>query len=738
MLAAIVAFHVPEMAQEFFRTIELLGFEECGNFREDTALSKVFRTPVERRGGGVQPLLVRVVYPMVYPTQDDDRALNIHLAHVVSSNPDIHPVALEPFPNHLRVMVLRSMAELAQEVCAATRILSRLPEPEPAPIRVQPQPQPPIYEEPPVFLNEERPMGEFRPRLMLLLASHLAFVTLVSRIFPGHRNLIETASRDNACTMYRVRVDPGITSDDYIWCACPFQVDNTEDARARVFRWVTRNPDESFGIILDDTIRGETLEGSLLKCRTLSSVEMQVKRLLRMIPPPADIRERGLSFLERAAEAFAQLGFIPQEQPQPQPQPQQQRPDEDDAPVVDLSGYDPDDRVAIEAILEQNRREGLDVIHGQFQRPVYLLREDIDVDADGPQRLRERAFDARLVQDDAIRRAYDARRLNPAPVQEARVQQPGPSRLVVQDRPVYNIVRQNPVRVIPEVPPPPPPPPARNGGDAALEGRVVGRRPPPPVERVHYYIGGEEPVRLEPAPMPVLPRPQSQQPEGEGDIEIVGQGVHRDIGDDAMQGRVVGRQHNNQLRDRIQARANARAAQQIVNADPAVKKMVAPRMEKSDDVDAVAMTAEDNTCTVCLQSHITTMLFPCLHFVYCAGCIGVWKAGGNDGCPICRTKIEMVLQPRGKVSIEELRARTATPPSPPVAVAMAEPPVVTEQKVRELPVIPPPVPVSAPAPAPAPSAVEPTPRPTKRAKKESAPRRPKSTPAASKRKPKKK
>lgn len=667
MLAAIVAFHMPEMAKEFFRMIELLGFEECGNFREDTALSKVFRTPVERRGGGVQPLLVRVVYPMVYPTQDGDRALNIHLAHVVSSNPDIHPVALEPFPNHLRVMVLRSMAELAQEVCAATRILSRLPEPEPAPIHVQPHPQP-IYEEQPVFLNEERPAGEFRPRLMLLLASHLAFVTLLSRIFPGHRNLIETASRDNACTLYRVRVDPAITSDDYIWCVCPVQADNTEDARARVFRWVTRNPDESFGIILDDTIRGETLEGSLLKCRTLPSVEMQVKRLLRMIPPPADIRERGLSFLERAAEEFGQLGFIPQEQPQPQ---QQQRPDEDDAPVVDLSGYDPDDRVAIEAILEQNRREGLDVIHGQFQRPVYLLREDIDVDADGPQRLRERAFDARLAQDDAIRRAYDARRLNPAPVQEARVQQPGPSRLVVQDRPVYNIVRRNPVRVIPEVPPPPPQAqqqqqPARNGGDAALEGRVVGR------------------------------------------------------------------QHNNQLRDRIQARANARAAQQIVNTDPAVKKMVAPRMEKSDDVDAVAMTAEDNTCTVCLQSHITTMLFPCLHFVYCAGCIGAWKAGGNDGCPICRTKIEMVLQPRGKVSIEELRARTAAPP--PVAVAMAEPPAVTEQKVRELPVIP----IVAPAPAPAPSVVvEPAPRPTKKAKKEAAPRRPKSTPA-SKRKPKKK
>lgn len=746
-LQVIVAFHQPEMAHRFFQYVEALGLQELDNTREDTTLTRRYWNPGSRN----PRLAVLVVYSEVYPTRDDDRALNIRLTDIVSRNQEVPVMALERFPNALRVRVMRSMREVLEDVCGLCALAQpplgfggdRRPwigEYLPAfgqllaqPPQQHQQPRDQIQQQPE---NREGRMAGFRPRLILLLENRDVFFSLMSSIFPRAANLIETVIRDQTIGMYRARVDPGITSDDYIWCVCPLQLEYKAEAEQRILRWVARNGDEAFGIIHSPGMPREVLEGNMLGCLTVESVETQVKQLLHMIPdpntnPPVQIlfddrpvqdlgqlqfrnvirpdvpvaraREDDGGFFQHLQNVFNQMEF---QMPPPPFVPRGVVEPE----VVDLSAYDPDDRVAIEAVLEQNRRE---------QQNVFIIPEN-DNDEGGPepmvinqeQRARERALDARLAQDAAIRNAYEARRrgvplFDPAPHQPRRIQ-----------RPVERVV---------------------------------------PAERVQYYLGGQEPVRLEPAPIQVPPRPQPQQPQprqpqegGGGDIEIIGQGVHRDIGDDAMQGRLVGQPRNNQLRDRIHARNNARAAQQLVNADPAVKKMVAPRMEKSDDVDAVAMTAEDNTCTICLQSHVTTMLFPCLHYLFCAGCVGVWQSGGNKECPICRTEIKMVLQPRGKVSIDELRARSAGPvadeaPVAAVAVAVAEaapapaPAPGAEGGARALPFIP-------PVPAPAPTVIDATaaaaarPPAKKRAKKEAAPRRSKSAAAPSRapRKPKKK
>lgn len=875
-LQAIVAFRQPEMAHTFFQYVEALGLEEMDNTREDTALTRRYWNPRSRN----PRLAVLVVYSEVYPTRDDDRALNIRLTDIVSRNQEVPVMALERFPNALRVRVMRSMREVLEEVCglcalaqpplgfgghrrplplpiaqrdgndhpsiaivslastAQARVFidalaqvfdpvvtagydydsfpgvcirtlrisvvshflvhlvhpaNPIPVPvqslqnavstvrdqnpgasiytcdfsdavpsgivngalqnfvaaireslpglailsaqlhQPPPVQVQ-QPRDQIQQQPE---NREGRMADFRPRLILLLEHANAFAHILANVFRGRNNLIERSMRDDAVTTYRIRIDPGITTDDYIWCVCPNDLRFIAEAEQRILRWVARNGDEAFGIIHSPGMPREVLEGNTLKCLTVESVETQVKRLLRMIPgpdanPPVQIlfdgrpvqqqqpgqlqfrnvirpdgpvaraREDDGGFFQHLQNVFNHMEF--QMPPPPFVPPGFVGPE-----VVDLSAYDPDDRVAIEAVLEQNVREGLVRLQ---QQNVFIIPEN-DNDEGGPepmvinqeQRARERALDARLAQDAAIRNAYEARRrgvplFDPAPHQPRRIH-----------RPVERVV---------------------------------------PAERVYYHLGGDAPVRLEPAPIQVPPRPQPRPQEGGGDIEIIGQGVHRDIGDDAMQGRLVGQPRNNQLRDRIHARNNARAAQQLVNADPAVKKMVAPRMEKSDDVDAVAMTAEDNTCTVCLQSHVTTMLFPCLHYLFCAGCVGVWQSGGNKECPICRTEIKMVLQPRGKVSIDELRARSAVPvadeaPVAAVAVAVAEaapapaPAPGAEGGARALPFIP-------PVPAPAPTVIDATaaaaarPPPKKRAKKEAAPRRSKSAAAPSRapRKPKKK
>lgn len=140
------------------------------------------------------------------------------------------------------------------------------------------------------------------------------------------------------------------------------------------------------------------------------------------------------------------------------------------------------------------------------------------------------------------------------------------------------------------------------------------------------------------------------------------------------QGIAAGRPQNSRLRERVDAAASARAARQLVEA-PDVQRMIAPRLQKSNDKDAMPLTVDDNTCTVCMESHITTMLFPCLHYVFCAGCIEAWKDNGHTECPLCRIKIELVLQPRGKVSLEELAARSS-----------AKEPVLKQAKIEFPPV----------------------------------------------------
>ena len=108
--------------------------------------------------------------------------------------------------------------------------------------------------------------------------------------------------------------------------------------------------------------------------------------------------------------------------------------------------------------------------------------------------------------------------------------------------------------------------------------------------------------------------------------------------------------------------ANARARQQLterramrqireVVKKPEVKELLKERPEDTD-IEAIPTSAEDNTCIVCGTSHVTSMIFPCLHYQFCLQCINMWKVKSNT-CPICRMEIGSIVQPRGKNNIQE-------------------------------------------------------------------------------------
>lgn len=56
--------------------------------------------------------------------------------------------------------------------------------------------------------------------------------------------------------------------------------------------------------------------------------------------------------------------------------------------------------------------------------------------------------------------------------------------------------------------------------------------------------------------------------------------------------------------------------------------------------EATASTAEDNTCIVCLDKHITHLAMPCLHYSYCGPC-----SRQLSECAICRRPITSFVTP---------------------------------------------------------------------------------------------
>lgn len=553
---------------------------------------------------------LHLVYPDVYPPNLN--AIDQGASAIAAQNHGLHIVALDSLRS-FPVAVYENLERIQTEISASIRIMEderRLEEQRQPP----PPPQPRVHEERQdrrqyhERQQQQQQQEAERPRIMLFVQSLADFEAITRYISPPPSRSESTAA-DVVSRTLRIPIDPGLTCDDYIWCVCPTERRHKQEAFNRARRWIAHNGEHAFCIVHDPDERDQDMaDGQIRVYRSLLDATMDVCMRLGL---------SGEAILRVVAGVERDLERRQARPPPPQPNDAQRNPpwrrlaggagqpstgvQFQDEPVqeeeegVDLSGYDPDDRVAIEAILQQNARDGLPVVIN------FNFGGQQEVQADPAQVARELVFDARFRADQAIRNAYDARRLGNA------VRPPAQARPANMEQ----------VRL---APPPPPPAPA-------------------------------------PAPAPASAAPA---------------------------GRVVGRQQNTRLRDRINARAAAARALEVVNNSADAKNLVQPRLEKSNDVTAVATTADENTCIICVDSHITTMLFPCLHYQFCSGCITAWKDNHNEDCPVCRAKIELVLQPRGKLTLDDLRARSDAPlpvapepavvaPAPPPTVAVAAP-----------------------------------------------------------------
>jgi hypothetical protein len=522
--------------------------------------------------------------------------------------------------------------------------------------------------------------------------------------------------------LHRASISPGITSDDYIWCCVPRPGSNgtMTEVAGFVQEWVEFNGEEAYGVVYTSAFGRDSVHG---RTNIYTTMERMETRLLELIG------QRGWVDREPRAEEVRRLAPAP-----PPPTFHSDR--------IDLSTYDPDDRIAIEALLDQDRRDGvLPPI-----RPAHIPSPPTSDVGGARDRFRQWAASQGLVGGtvpDVIQGLIGNTlpdvtqgRLGTFEEFERRSEQMRSSELARRENALaQSIDRSARIREMR----------AHRGTPARFDSgredddeRPRFSRPPPlpffqtharpRPEPIQYHLGGGEPTRIPPPP-PADPD------EGWVAAGGVGVGGSLPVGPNVAvfggrQGLVVGARPNNRLRDQVAARANARTARQIVDQATAdVKKQIEPRLKKDDDIDAAALTADDNACVVCTSSHVTTMLFPCLHYQFCSGCISVWKVqkdiflkppssrltksfftlwGGKDeqkheACPICRTKIEMVFQPKGKISVGDLRARSravsvsSAPISDgvidltdggggggvPVATASAAPPVARPDPVDE-------------------------------------------------------
>lgn len=82
--------------------------------------------------------------------------------------------------------------------------------------------------------------------------------------------------------------------------------------------------------------------------------------------------------------------------------------------------------------------------------------------------------------------------------------------------------------------------------------------------------------------------------------------------------------------------------------------------EEDRDIPAMTILREHNTCMVCVDRHITSMVLPCAHLLFCRTCIEMWKEKANT-CPKCRVNINMIVDPKGAFEIRtEYTDRTKT------------------------------------------------------------------------------
>lgn len=74
------------------------------------------------------------------------------------------------------------------------------------------------------------------------------------------------------------------------------------------------------------------------------------------------------------------------------------------------------------------------------------------------------------------------------------------------------------------------------------------------------------------------------------------------------------------------------------------KETLSRPREEDADIDAMEVSAENNTCMICMSAHITTAALPCRHYLFCNRCIKTWMQAGDKKCPMCKGDILTTVQ----------------------------------------------------------------------------------------------
>jgi hypothetical protein len=117
---------------------------------------------------------------------------------------------------------------------------------------------------------------------------------------------------------------------------------------------------------------------------------------------------------------------------------------------------------------------------------------------------------------------------------------------------------------------------------------------------------------------------------------------------------------NQERRRRSRLRVDERSQQQALTglvANKETKKALAKKREESTEIEAMCISAEDNSCTICMEKHITTMVLPCRHASFCHACITYW-VDAHSTCPTCKAEVATTVQMITKFdAIEEHKRR---------------------------------------------------------------------------------
>lgn len=98
-----------------------------------------------------------------------------------------------------------------------------------------------------------------------------------------------------------------------------------------------------------------------------------------------------------------------------------------------------------------------------------------------------------------------------------------------------------------------------------------------------------------------------------------------------------------------------------VETNGSAKAVMERTRDETENTMAMGMTAENNTCMICMTSHITTAVLPCRHHLFCNVCITKWLETSKT-CPMCKQEVLTCVQLIGHLDAqEECRKREREP-----------------------------------------------------------------------------